>query len=582
MKYLKGMLLASVMMMLVACGGGGGSSDGTGDTTESVEVKTTIELSGTDSGVVYDRAGRATAVTVTLTLADGTAYTMTDNGNGEYACTVENYSDDSVGYVEAHAGDIILKNFFSSLTSDEGSVDIGATDPESTLFVDVLQAYVGALEQNGNSASADVLLAGIANATLDINVAQFKQSVENDSEYESLRQTYTTQLSWENASSGADISGVLASALESSEIYEEIQTGGLVVPGSSNDAVSASEIAEEMFSIYASGELSQFATVIGPDFLNDGYDTEAWLADMQQELTEMETYGATMNVVSSNATAVKVDATTYKVFIAAHTQILMDGEVYEEESFDDAKDFSYKVSPMLVTYNADSDKWTLSGNQRKSEFWMNVGFYERADGSFERRFWADVEETDLYPIDSVTLDAGFLSEPVELLINSNDDSNEYHFYSAESSPYYYTGGSEYSASWLGSICSSAYNEVSLEAVYTDGSTDGIEVTLPSCPTQAVIDEFIPEISATVNTDGSVTLAFSHTDSTRVDEINLDVYTADYGNDVFEADSIPFDETEIVVPSNTFTPGQTYNINFEVFDQTGRVFGKEISFTYPAI
>ena len=580
MKLVKSLLMAAVMLTLVACGGSSGSSsDGTAD---SVEIKTTISLSGTQSADLFDNMSKATAVTVTLTLADGTEYTMQHDGNGEYSCVVRNYSEDAVGYVEAHAGDIVLKNFFSSITSADGSVDIGDTDPDSTLFVDVLQAYVGALQANSNSASAHQLLAGFSEATLDIDVTTFKQSVEDDSKYESLRQSYTNALTWQNAENGVSVSTVLASAFESSEVYEEISTGGFVMPASSNDAETAGEIMAGVFDAYATGDITTLAASLSTDFLEEGYDAEHWLADMQSEITEMKEAGATMYVVNKDAKAVKVDATTYKVFISAHTQILMNDQVVEEENFDDSKEVSYKAAPMYVKYDAATEKWALIGNQKKSEFWVNMGFYDTGDGSIEKRFWADVRETDLYPIENVHLKAGFLPDTVEMFINPNDDSNEYHIYTSEAYPHYYTGNQQYDVTFSDDICDA--RDVHLYADYADGTTDGIELTLPACPSEAVINEFIPTLTVTENTDGTVTFAFTHTDNANVSEVQLDVY--EDGFNVFEGGSqedsdggIPFDTTSVVADSNTFTSGHIYNVNFEVFDVYGRVFGVERQFTY---
>jgi hypothetical protein len=587
MKLLRNLLMTAVMLTLVACGGGSGSSSdnaGTDDSTD-VEIKTTLSLTGTPSGFFDDSLSRATAISVTLTLADGTTYQMTDDGNGEYSCIVRNYSEDAVGYVEAHAGDLVLKNFFSSLASTDGGVDLGATDPESTLFVDILQAYVGALEANNNSASAAQLLAGFSDATLDIDVTTFRESVENDGTFESLRQSYTNALTWQNAENGVSVSTVLASAFESSEIYEEISTGGFVVPASSNDAETASEIIGGVFNAYATGDITTLAASLSTDFLSDGYDAEHWLANIQSELTDMEEAGLTMTLVSSDAKAVKVDDTTYKVFIASHTQLKLNGEVVEEENFDDSKEASYKAAPMYVTYDAATQKWALIGNQKKSEFWVNMGFYDTGDGTIESRFWADVTETDLYPIDNVYLDAGFFPNTVELFINPNDDSNEYHLYTSETYPYYYTGNQQYDVTYSADIC--AARDIDLHVDYADGTTDGIELTLPACPTEAVLDEFIPTLTVTQNTDGTVTFAFTHTDNANVSEVQLDVYDNEGGYNVFEGGSdgdddggsIPFDTTSIVANATTFTSGHSYNANFEVFDVYGRVFGVQKQFTY---
>jgi len=196
-----------------------------------------------------------------------------------------------------------------------------------------------------------------------------------------------------------------------------------------------------------------------------------------------------------------------------------------------------------------------------------------------------VRETDLYPIENVHLKAGFLSDTVEVLINPNDDSNEYHIYTSEAYPYYHTGNQQYDVTYSDDICDA--RSIELYAEYTDGTTDGIELTLPACPSEAVINEFLPTLTVTENTDGTVTFAFTHTDNANVSEVQLDVYDNEGGFNVFEGGSqedsdvggIPFDTTSVVADSNTFTSGHTYNVNFEVFDVYGRVFGVERQFTY---
>jgi len=579
MKIFKLLVLSLGLMALVSCGGGSGSDSAPGTTPAgsdtSIVVKTTVDLTDAVAGSVFDgsRSARATAITVTLTLADGTEYEMSSNGNGEYSCTVEDYSDGTVGYVEAHAGDLVLKNLFDSLTNESGEASIGATDPESTMFVDIVQAYVGALQANGNSASAEELLAGFAGATLDIDVTSFRESIEDDDAYDSLRQTYSAALTVQNAENGVSVSNVLATALQSSEVYEQIQTGGILVPGSSSDAETAAEMIEIVFNAYTSGDVSGVAEILGSLFLNEGYDTAAFLADLQQEVTEMTQAGVTVNVLSATPKAVKVNDETYKVYIVSHLQVVdPSGTVIEEEKSDDTKHFLYKTIPMFAKYNDST--WSLIGNRKKADFWLSQGFYN-VNGTFEYRVWADVEETDLYPISHVYLDADFFSNEVELFVNSNDDSNEYHFFASQSTQEYYSGGVSYPASWVGTICDD--RAVKLYAVYADGTQDAVNVTLPTCPTAAELDDMMPAISSFDElADGSYRIEFVVPQNSKVANIRFEIYNTN-GNLVFEGDNLPFDTTHIDIPASDIASG-TYNVSIKVEDLYGRDFGDSITHT----
>lgn len=120
-RFLLALLLVVSVAMLTGCGGGGSSGSGGGGTTITTRlVAPTASGAGALRGSVnaaYTNTA-VTGATVTLTMADGTTYTMTDNGNGEYSATVTEVPGAGGFYIEAHKGDLELQNLFTSLPTD--------------------------------------------------------------------------------------------------------------------------------------------------------------------------------------------------------------------------------------------------------------------------------------------------------------------------------------------------------------------------------------------------------------------------------------------------------------------------------
>jgi hypothetical protein len=80
-----------------------------------------------------------TGARVTLTLSDGTTYTMTDNGNGKYTATVTNLQNAKGFVIEAHKGDLVVQN----LVTDLQNTDLAnlTTDHLTTTFAQVALAF---------------------------------------------------------------------------------------------------------------------------------------------------------------------------------------------------------------------------------------------------------------------------------------------------------------------------------------------------------------------------------------------------------------------------------------------------------
>lgn len=577
MKLIKSLLLTAALLAFAACGGGGG-----GSSSDSVTVKTTVDLAGTKYAVSnMTRSARAEAITVTLTLADGTTYQMRDNGNGEYSCTVNDYNDGTVGYVEAHAGDIVLKNFFDSLSNQSGEADIGSTDPDSTLFVDILQTYAEALTNNGNEMSAAQLMAGFTNASLQIDVNTFKKSVKEDSTYEQIRQTYTSNLTWENYYNGTEVSNAVATAFESSEVYDLITTGGIEIPSTSDDLATAKQAMETLYTAYSTGDFASLAAAVSDtDFLNDGYDAANWLNGIQLEYQDLEGDNLKRVLVSKSVNAVKVeDADRYNVFIYSHYQLKdkTSGVIKKEERDSEAADAVSKKIPMIVQKSGDA--WALIGNQKKSEMYFDVT-YSRDGSVLKRKLWAEVTESDLYPVSSATVRGGAFSGTLPLEHNAVGDSDIYYFSATEGESRYYPGYETTAGTaitWVSNYCDA--RNLNMTVNYTNGTSDSVDFLLPACPDTAYLNDFMPDIGNVVkNGDGSVTISYTITDSSQLSHAFIHVFDANTGATVYQADEMPFAQTSLTIPNGTLSVG-SYNIVLYVVDIQGRGFIDSANLTY---
>ncbi|ADD68409.1 hypothetical protein Dacet_1644 [Denitrovibrio acetiphilus DSM 12809] len=567
MKLFKILVLLLSITALAACGGGSGSSS---DAAKSdVVVKTQIDF-GTaaitnSQGYVTTKA--TTAIVVTLTMEDGTSYQMTDNGNGDYSCTVSNYSSGAAGYIEAHAGDVVLKNFFDGLTDDNGEADIGATDPDTTLFVDVLSTFAAALTENENIVTASKLLEMYSNAALDIDVVELKEQVANEGTYESLRHTYNAQLTWEKAESGEGVSAALASALTESTVYKEIHTGGITPPpGATTNDIKA--VITTIYSAYATGDVSELAKAIDSSkFLMDGYDTEHWLADIEEEIIEAEEEGLTREVVTLDVSGTKIDSTNqYKVFIVTHERIKnANGDIIEEYRDNDHASNSYKASPTLVENNGGT--WTLIGNQKKSETWLSMNFHKNGSSDVSKSFWAEVTATESYPVSAVTMTSDAFSGTKTLTVQDTDDNDEYILSM--------TTGDDL---LISDLCNNESFVFNVE--YTDGTNEVTTIKLPSCPTSAEIEANTPEINdIVVNSDNSLTVSFDKGAlSDKLSWLYLEVLDSN-GYDIEEEDDIPFEATSVKIEADDLINNNIYTIRLTASDTAGRSFSTETTYPY---
>lgn len=577
MKKLKVLVYALMIVSLAACGGG--NSD---DSSESsVTVRTTVDLAGTQSTGSFVQS-RAAAITVTLTLADGTVYTMSDNGNGEYSCSVANYTDGTAGYIEAHAGDIVLKNFFDDLDDEEGDADIGATDPESTLFVDVLETFAAALINNGNAVTAEELLAGYNSAQLSVDVIDvdaLRDEVSDSTTYQELRETYTATLTWENYEAGVDTSSVIAEALESSETVTEIISGGISAPVGLTGKAAVEAVVEEVYTAYMNGDSGTvYAAVDADSFLDNGYGAEEFLEDMAQELGELPD-GFTIGVEDVDVSVVETDdENIFGAFVSAH-EIIRDanGDIYMENRNDDGEHFVYSQFPFLV--EKDGSVYKAIGNQRKSDVWVETTYYRDSEGNYTRGFWAELEATDLYPVTSVTLSSAALADDLTLETSELNDSNEYQVSVNESDDvFYYFGEAGGSVVWTGDLCSD--RAVSVSISYEDGSSETSSFTLPDCSDSSELAAMTPSSEVEVSTAGTVDISFELPGSSNEDVgwIYMEIFSTE-GYVVYEYEDMPFDTESITVGADVFESGADYRVRTTVGDLEGRTYSTETEFTY---
>lgn len=267
--------ILSSSLFLAGCGGRSGSSGtlpygGWDDSVTTVRTKLSLALGAAKTGMpkTASFADVSTesvymSATVTLTLADGRTFRMAYAGNGEFYCTVSNLSPGSAGYIEADINEMTLKNIFNKAVISENILDAGNLNPDSTLVTDMLEAFAGAL-------SLPDLLAGLEDATLQIDVQSLKAEVENGAVtgYELARRAYNGVLNINNIGlPGSQLVAMLQSDPDVQTLMGGISAGGIAAPVTGTDSDLIKALAEDFLDAYFN---TRTTAAVSP-YLDDTY-----------------------------------------------------------------------------------------------------------------------------------------------------------------------------------------------------------------------------------------------------------------------------------------------------------------------
>lgn len=560
-------LTALFVSALFGCGGGGSSST---EPASEITVKTTIEMDGARLA-----AKDAVDMVVTLTLPDGTEVRMTSTGNGnEYSCSVA-YTEGDPVFIRAVYGDLVLKNFFESIDVSGTSADLGATTPITTLFVDVLESMVAAVDSSVDSQNmVSYLLEGVKEATLAIDVTTVKEAVTDtgNSTYTTLQQAYTAAITWDNAGS--------AQAYETAmnQVQTTVEAGGIEIPVSENEQATIEQTAQNMVSSYFGGNIAALtAMVYSNGFLDRGYGAETFIADMTADREEIPE-GVTMNVVSNSATAVKMTAADpayetlaghgtlmYRIYMDDHIQGLMSNQVVYEEAYSDLR--AGDAGMVLQKING---AWYLLGNQEKVEFWTTLS----TDANWQYRYaYAEVCQGST-AVSSVTVTSNAFSGSVAVPVNPYETEcrsvqifENGQVWGWEGSQFVQTGTVTFSAE---NLCGKT---LTYSIALADSTTATKTVTLPSCVSKTV------SASAAKNGDGTVTLTYTlPTDEDISDvDIHVDKKQGDnYMGTVLDKENLPFATRSYTFEAGLFETGYTYEFRLNYTDRYARQYVTQAS------
>ena len=534
MRFIKFLMLAAAIAMFAACGGGsGGSAGGDGSGTE---FKTKVELTDDAAGDLY-AAGRAGEImTVTLILSNGDDCIMDSLGNNEYSCTIEDY-DGSAGYIEAVLGQVVMKNFFKTATVDT-SVNLGRTNPITTLYVDVIQAYVGA-SSGGVKATVEEMFAGSA----DIDVEAVQEQVATSDDFEALRSQYTQVLSYGHVD--YDVASVMENAL-SNDMFIDILAGTVEAPvvetpetpdtPATADVVKA--VAMKLIETYTAGSVAPMSAAVDADtFLDSGMDIDAFVSEYTQAFTELAQTGLSIRYTEENIRVFQPDTSvdSYNVFYIGRFQVVDgDGNVVSEHMENERLNPLDRATPAKIV-KIDGE-WKLIGDQLKAEYSYSMKF----DGK-NIRFSLGAYEIDDYPIDSAVYRTQTISNTALTEQFSEEDGIEYRM-SVDSDAF----------------CGQA---VTIQINYVGGSSESVSFDVPSCPENPALPEIT---SVTKQTNGDVTVGFDISNIQDKAFVYLEV--GDY-----EAHEMPFNSSSVTIPASAFSGAGTYEVFLSVEDIYGRDF-----------
>ncbi|RCK79338.1 MAG: hypothetical protein OZSIB_0209 [Candidatus Ozemobacter sibiricus] len=414
-----------------------------------------------------------TGARVTLTLSDGTTYTMTDNGNGKYTATVTNLQNAKGFVIEAHKGDLVVQN----LVTDLQNTDLAnlTTDHLTTTFAQVALAFA---KNEGTLQLATVadLIKNVTAITIDLT-ALYKEVVdETNVTYTQQRQLFTAALAEANPEAGEATMTILEQIEKgiktlttttltwNDTIVQPIAEGELQPPVvlPVDDETQVKLVTEQFMNFFGKAmtgtalsatEINEVSALLGDTFLNNGKNKNDYLsffANPENDNEEEDFVGFTGRPVFR-----KIDATTYLVGLSGTvtfrnktTQTLRTDII---ESFRDGYTFdgnfqTYRANalanddffPMVIKKFTDGS-WKLLGNGSKVDrvdIHLNFlrGYWNVAQPdqyNDQSHLWFQVEDVKNFPVRKVEVSGGKVTGTLTLEKNpAENDSNAWNYWAS--------------------------------------------------------------------------------------------------------------------------------------------------------
>ncbi len=480
-----------------------------------------------------------TGAVVTLTLANGSVFTMTDNGNGEYTATVSGLEGAPGFIIEARKGDLLVQNMVTDLANTDLSSPI-ESNHLTTAFAQVAISAANVLSsQTGvNVATLEDLIKNVTSITIDYSELKRQVTDETNVTYESSRNIVTVALAnadenTTNSDAGASLlekiisgsftdlnsdvltdlseaAGVEITTSTTTDIWEEKVTTPLeetgvptVAPATDKEAIDAAATTfVNAFLKVVSGstlttdEKTNLSAVLSEDFIMNGMTKPVLLNTTPGEDDDLDRFegGHSLVKINDNTYLIHVAGTAYlKTGGSIKIDSAVEGYIYSGLTPTEFKLNSLESNisefPVMISRQTDGS-WKIMGNRIKVdgvEIELQYGLDVDQSRQFTN-FWLQLDDTTSFEVESVTVSGGNIEGTGVSLAKdaTNADSNAWHYWATyptatngtvtHTSPYP-SAGWTYAANYH-----VAGTEYTFTVKFKDGTTQTFKHKVPQIPT----------------------------------------------------------------------------------------------------
>lgn len=552
------MVLLAAVLALAGCGGGGGAGDPVGvdpPQATATTLTTTLVFGESEVAAAGLRAESIPNLTVVITTADGSEYVMTHQGNGVFSRTVEDFPTERPFIVQARAGQMILKNFFKRLPGTGAAVDLGATDPNTTLYVDLLGKFLGALEPG-----AEELFGAFDSSTLEIDLEALKSQAcdDNDPVYQHLRKAYKELLTLNHFQAGVAPAELISAKNTSlAAVVESPPLAGIA-------AEAAKVLVTDFLDAYFERNWTNLSSSLATEgFLWSGMNATQWLAAEQADDWALGNHNLTSERITVTAGP---DPDSWWVYFRGVLSY-QEGGIERRAVWDDRKQMG--VSPILVKKDS-TGRLAVYGDQKKCflEARLHYIFEENSRTCLSapcepsRRIGLEVfvGESDQYPIRSAVVSGSALAQTFPMNQSGNEISLWLHYRTEDQLTDNFVGALEETT-------------VYATITFSDGSEEVRSFIVPPAvtPTYPKITELTP------HQDGTLTISWSDMSGAMPGGAELSYGRVEIIDDrnvwnflVDESDLLP-GTTSLTIPAGLLDPGTIYLARVSYFDVYGREY-----------
>jgi len=558
-----------------------------------------------------------TGAVVTLTLANGSVFTMTDNGNGEYTATVSGLEGAPGFIIEARKGDLLVQNMVTDLANTDLSSPI-ESNHLTTAFAQVAISAANVLStQTGvNVATLEDLIKNVTSITIDYSELKRQVTDETNVTYESSRNIVTVALAnadenTTNSDAGASLlekiisgsftdlnsdvltdlseaAGVEITTSTTTDIWEEKVTTPLeetgvptVAPATDKEAIDAAATTfVNAFLKVVSGstlttdEKTNLSAVLSEDFIMNGMTKSVLLIAIPGEDDDLDRFegGHSLVKINDNTYLIHVAGTAYlKTGGSIKIDSAVEGYIYSGLTPTEFKLNSLESNisefPVMISRQSDGS-WKIMGNRIKvDEVEIELQYGLNVDQSNQfTNFWLQVTDTESYEVESVTVSGGRI-EGTGISLSKDDtiaDSNAWHYWNPDTtikhvSPYP-TNGWTYSANYH-----VAGTEYTFTVKFKDGTIQTFKHRVPQIPT-GYAPFTATQVSVTI-ADNKLKLTWPKNANTALfDSYYVSVWCQEEGGDSrlleWETSDINTVSTEFALVSSSYEmiSGKNYSVS----------------------